>query len=985
MKKIYLSVSAILLGTALHAQQAFWTPTEYKGAFPISDNTAKTDWTKGWSNFDPENAVYGATTQTVSSDITTNTTWSGIVKLENKIYVKNGATLTIAPGTIIRGDKTTQGTLIVTRGSKIIADGTVNNPIIFTSNEAAGARSEGDWGGLVILGNAINNQPGGKANIEGITPSTDTEFGGTDDADNSGVIRYVRIEFAGIALQPNKEVNGITFGSVGDKTVVDNVQVSFSGDDSFEWFGGTVDCKHLIAYRGLDDDFDTDFGYRGRVQFGLIIRDASMSDAAGDSNGFESDNDATGSNAQPLTAPVFSNITLIGAKGDGTTVLPQGEKFEKAFRLRRNTATSVFNSIITGWEKGLSIEGTSTEDNVTGDSLVFANNIMVNFAAKTNVVTASPSFYQPWFGAKSNDTTSLLSDVKLINAFKLDETIDARLTAGSVAATGADFKNKKFVGGFVTEPVGANTFWTETKYRGAFNVTDNTAKTDWTDGWANFDPENTVYGATTTTVSSDITTNTTWSGIVKLENKVYVKNGATLTITPGTVIRGDKATQGTLIITKGAKINAAGTKENPIVFTSNQAVGARAEGDWGGVILLGKAINNQPGSKANVEGITPSVDTEFGGTDDMDSSGVLKFIRIEFAGIALQPNKEVNGLTFGSVGSKTAVDYVQVSFSGDDSFEWFGGTVDCKHLIAYRGLDDDFDTDFGYRGRVQFGLIVRDADLSDAAGDSNGFESDNDATGSNAKPLTTAVFSNITMVGPKGDGTITLPQGEKFEKAFRIRRNSGISVFNSLITGWEKGLSLEGTSTEDNVTADTMVFANNTFVNFATKTKVVTATANFYQPWFGPNNNDTTSVMADIKWVDIFKDLGTKMDARLALDSKIATTADFTNKKFVGGFFKENQQSVSLNEVLTSVNEAIIYPNPMREAGILSFQLPTTSTLTVTMFDITGKSVANIFEGTLEAGENKLAINTTAIENGIYLIAISNGVSTETIRLAIEK
>jgi len=985
MKKIYLSVSAILLGTALHAQQAFWTPTEYKGAFPISDNTAKTDWTKGWSNFDPENAVYGATTQTVSSDITTNTTWSGIVKLENKIYVKNGATLTIAPGTIIRGDKTTQGTLIVTRGSKIIADGTVNNPIIFTSNEAAGARSEGDWGGLVILGNAINNQPGGKANIEGITPSTDTEFGGTDDADNSGVIRYVRIEFAGIALQPNKEVNGITFGSVGDKTVVDNVQVSFSGDDSFEWFGGTVDCKHLIAYRGLDDDFDTDFGYRGRVQFGLIIRDASMSDAAGDSNGFESDNDATGSNAKPLTAPVFSNITLIGAKGDGTTVLPQGEKFEKAFRLRRNTATSVFNSIITGWEKGLSIEGTSTEDNVTGDSLVFANNIMVNFAAKTNVVTASPSFYQPWFGAKSNDTTSLLSDVKLINAFKFDETIDARLTAGSVAATGADFKNKKFVGGFVTEPVGANTFWTETKYRGAFNVTDNTAKTDWTDGWANFDPENTVYGATTTTVSSDITTNTTWSGIVKLENKVYVKNGATLTITPGTIIRGDKTTQGTLIITKGAKINAAGTKENPIVFTSNQAVGVRAEGDWGGVILLGKAINNQPGSKANIEGITPSVDTEFGGTDDMDSSGVLKFIRIEFAGIALQPNKEVNGLTFGSVGSKTAVDYVQVSFSGDDSFEWFGGTVDCKHLIAYRGLDDDFDTDFGYRGRVQFGLIVRDADLSDAAGDSNGFESDNDATGSNAKPLTTAVFSNITMVGPKGDGTITLPQGEKFEKAFRIRRNSGISVFNSLITGWEKGLSLEGTSTEDNVTADTMVFANNTLVNFATKTKVVTATANFYQPWFGPNNNDTTSVMADIKWVDIFKDLGTKMDARLALDSKVATTADFTNNKFVGGFFKENQQSVSLNEVLTSVNEAIIYPNPMREAGILSFQLPTTSTLTVTMFDITGKSVANIFEGTLEAGENKLAINTTSIENGIYLIAISNGVSTETIRLAIEK
>ncbi len=985
MKKIYLSVSAILLGTALHAQQAFWTPTEYKGAFPISDNTVKTDWTKGWSNFDPENAVYGATTKTVSSDITTNTTWSGIIKLENKIYVKGGVTLTIAPGTIIRGDKTTQGTLIVTKGSKIIADGTVNNPIIFTSNEAAGARSEGDWGGLVILGNAVNNQPGGKANIEGITPSTDTEFGGTDDADNSGVIRYVRIEFAGIALQPNKEVNGITFGSVGNKTLVDNVQVSFSGDDSFEWFGGTVDCKHLIAYRGLDDDFDTDFGYRGRVQFGLIIRDASMSDAAGDSNGFESDNDATGSNAKPLTAPVFSNITLIGAKGDGTTVLPQGEKFEKAFRLRRNTATSVFNSIITGWEKGLSIEGTSTEDNVTGDSLVFANNILTNFNTSTKVVTATPAFYATWFGAKSNDTTSVLADVKLINAFKFDETIDARLTAGSVAAIGADFKNKKFTGGFVTEPVGANTFWTETKYQGAFNVTDNTAKTNWTEGWANFDPENTVYGATTTTVSSDITTNTTWNGIVKLENKVYVKNGATLTIAPGTVIRGDKTTQATLVITKGAKINAIGTKDNPIVFTSNQAVGARAEGDWGGVILLGKAINNQPGSKANIEGITPSIDTEFGGTDDMDSSGVMKYIRIEFAGIALQPNKEVNGITFGSVGSKTAIDFIQVSFSGDDSFEWFGGTVDCKHLIAYRGLDDDFDTDFGYRGRVQFGLIVRDADMSDAAGDSNGFESDNDATGSNAKPLTTAVFSNITMVGPKGDGTITLPQGEKFEKAFRIRRNSGISVFNTIVTGWEKGLSIEGSSTEDNITGDTMSFANNTFVNFTLNTNIVTASKSFYQPWFGPKNNDTTMVIADIKWVNMFSNLGSTMDARLLNGSPMATKADFTSNKFVGGMQKEGEGSASIADLITIGSDAIIYPNPMSQSGILSFNLPVTTTLNVSMFDITGKAVANIFEGTLEAGENKLAINTTSIENGIYLIAISNGVSTETIRLAIEK
>ena len=979
MKKIYLSVSAILLGTLIHAQNAFWTPTEYKGAFPISDNSDKTNWTAKWSNFDPENTNYGVASQTVSADITSNTTWSGIIKLENKIYVKNGATLTIAPGTIIRGDKATQATLIITRGSKINAEGTIDKPIVFTSNEVVGNRAEGDWGGLVILGNAVNNQPGGTANIEGITPTDDTKFGGSDDADNSGILKYVRIEFAGIALQPNKEINGITFGSVGSKTVVDFVQVSFSGDDSFEWFGGTVDCKHLIAYRGLDDDFDTDFGYRGRVQFGLIVRDPEMSDAAGDSNGFESDNDATGSNAKPLTAPVFSNITIIGPKADGNGVLPNGEKFEKSFRLRRNTATSVFNSIVTGWEKGLSIEGTSTEDNFTGDTAVFANNIIAGFTSKSNIVTALPTFYSGWFSAKGNDTLTTVSNLKFINAFPtLGNIIDARLQNGSSAATGADFKNKKFVGGFVTEPTGNNPFWTETKYRGAFKPNDNTDKSNWASGWSNFDPENTVYGATTKTVSSDITSNTTWSGIIKLENKVYVKNGATLTIEPGTIIRGDKTTQGTLIITKGSKLIADGKKDSPIVFTSNANVGERAEGDWGGLVLLGKAINNQPGSKANIEGITPTTDTEFGGNDDQDSSGVLRYLRVEFAGVALQPNKEINGITFGSVGSKTLVDYVQVSFSGDDSFEWFGGTVDCKHLIAYRGLDDDFDTDFGYRGRVQFGLIVRDPEMSDAAGDSNGFESDNDATGSNAKPLTAAVFSNITMIGPKGDGTVTLPNGEKFEKAYRIRRNSAISVLNSVITGWEKGLSIEGTSTEDNLTGDTSEFANNSFVNLTTSTNLVTASKSFYTPLFGPKNNDTTFTKTDINWVNAFVELGKTPDFRLNSNSKVLENASFTSNKFKGGLAKEEEITNSIAETTLGKN-IIIYPNPAKNNVTIQFDNVLNASVEITVLDVSGKTIE-----TYTTSDSNFKFNVTNLNSGVYFIKTNTNNETNTQRLIIE-
>lgn len=454
MKKNYLLFAALFVSTLLSAQDAFWSVTNYKGAFPVTDNTPATDWTSGWSNFDPENTVYPATTSTAATDITTNTTWSGVVLLQNKIYVKNNATLTIAPGTIIRGDKLTQGTLIITRGAKLIANASASNPIVFTSNEAVGSRNEGDWGGVVILGLAKNNQPGGVANIEGIVPTTDTQFGGNFDTDNSGIIKFVRIEFAGIALEPNKEVNGITFGSVGSGTIVDNVQVSFSGDDSFEWFGGTVNCKHLIAYRGLDDDFDTDFGYRGKVQFFLSIRDKDLFDAPGDSNCFESDNDAAGSTAQPKTMPIFSNGTIVGPKGNGTIALPIGEKFEKAFRLRRNTSTSCFNSIVTGWEKGLSIEGTAVVNNVNGDSLVFAHNYTTNFANNTNTIfnagtsggaASTSAFYTSFWGADGNDSTQSIAQINWVNLFTpLGVTPDARLATSSVAATGANFTNAKF-------------------------------------------------------------------------------------------------------------------------------------------------------------------------------------------------------------------------------------------------------------------------------------------------------------------------------------------------------------------------------------------------------------------------------------------------------------------------------------------------------------------------------------------------------------
>ena len=184
----------------------------------------------------------------------------GTYLLKGWVYIAKGAELTIEPGTIIKGDKQTKAALIAERGGKLIAKGTASEPIVFTSEEAAGSRKPGDWGGIILCGNARNNQT--DMQIEG---GPRTHHGGNDDADNSGVLSYVRIEFAGYPFQKDKEINGLTFGSVGSGTQIDHVQVSYSNDDSFEWFGGTVNCKYLVAYKGWDDDFDTDNGFSGKV------------------------------------------------------------------------------------------------------------------------------------------------------------------------------------------------------------------------------------------------------------------------------------------------------------------------------------------------------------------------------------------------------------------------------------------------------------------------------------------------------------------------------------------------------------------------------------------------------------------------------------------------------------------------------------------------------------------------------------------------
>jgi hypothetical protein len=265
----------------------------------------------------------------VTGEITTNTNWTNdnIYLLDGWVYVRSGATLTIEPGTVIKGDSETKGSLIIERGAMIIADGTPEQPIVFTSQKPAGQRSYGDWGGLILCGRATVNTPenagagtaAGEAVIEGGVGSIYGGGSNPNDDDNSGIVRYVRLEFGGIPFQPNSEINGLTCGGVGRGTIIDHVQVSYSGDDGFEWFGGTVNATNLISYNNWDDDFDTDFGFRGNVQFGLVVRDPNIADQSG-SNGFESDNDGQGTGNTPITQPVFSNITVVGPLAFNSTI-----------------------------------------------------------------------------------------------------------------------------------------------------------------------------------------------------------------------------------------------------------------------------------------------------------------------------------------------------------------------------------------------------------------------------------------------------------------------------------------------------------------------------------------------------------------------------------------------------------------------------------------------------------------------------------------
>jgi len=424
--------------------------------------------------------------------------------LKGLVYVVGNKTMTIEAGTVIKGSFSGAdvAALIITRGSKITAVGTPSEPIIFTS--ASPNPQSGDWGGIVICGKAnVNTNFAGTGGGQGVyevegginNANGDGLAGGgatPDDNDNSGTLQYVRIEYAGYAFQPDKEINSLTMAAVGKGTTIDHIEVAFAKDDAYEWFGGSVNAKYLIAYKTQDDDFDTDNGYSGKVQFGLIIRDSVIADIS-QSEAFESDNNSAGTTAAPKTTAIFSNITAIGPRATLNNV--GSSYFRGGTHIRRNTAISIFNSIIMGWPRGVEIDaalGNSTALNIEDSSLrlrnvtLAGNTVNTRFSGTPGATITSDATFTTWFTNPfyNNDLLVNSSDAKLIQPFNYtapDPTPFAGSNGNQKILTGGGFTDAKFTG---------DTFFDKTvTFRGGVAPAGGENST-WWKGWTKFNYQN---------------------------------------------------------------------------------------------------------------------------------------------------------------------------------------------------------------------------------------------------------------------------------------------------------------------------------------------------------------------------------------------------------------------------------------------------------------------------------------------------------------
>ncbi len=726
-----------------------------------------------------------AATITVTGNITGNVTWTANNEylLNGSVYVLDGAVLNIEAGTVIRGKAGSAfpnyGTLFITRGGKINALGSRLRPIIFTSeaddlndpfdipltDEGAGGR--GLWGGIVILGKGLINRPDSEASgsgtngdgsfyqlYEGLSDLTDAgtgqqlhRFGGNDNTDDSGALRFVSIRYSGKALSANKELNGLSLGAVGSGTTLEFVEVYAGADDGFEWWGGAVNSRYLVSAFNSDECFDMDQGHEGKHQFWFGLQGVTGDEGLELNGQTSGDSNVNVPGATPLGAHQIYNVTLIGEGGAGSG--------SDAMNTRSEYYGGIYNSLFMEFQGR---DQVSSVANYYGT--VTHNQFFGNVGGNGIVNVANNAFGNPQLQGIDRAQNAAL---------------DPRPQTGSPVFSGA-------------KATPTDGFFSQAPYKGAFDSNDN-----WLLGWtALYQNEHLKQKNTTpVTVTGNITGNVTWTANNEylLNGSVYVLDGAVLNIEAGTVIRGKAGSAfpnyGTLFITRGGKINALGSRLRPIIFTSEADdlndpfdipltdEGAGGRGLWGGIVILGKGLINRPDSEASgsgtngdgsfyqlYEGLSDLTDAgtgqqlhRFGGNDNTDDSGALRFVSIRYSGKALSANKELNGLSLGAVGSGTTLEFVEVYAGADDGFEWWGGAVNSRYLVSAFNSDECFDMDQGHEGKHQFWFGLQGV-TGDEGLELNGQTSgDSNVNVPGATPLGAHQIYNVTLIGEGGAGS----------------------------------------------------------------------------------------------------------------------------------------------------------------------------------------------------------------------------------------
>lgn len=711
------------------------TSVTLTGCFHETDSSAEADPTVGTASYVAKNyELKGDFAEDVTLDATR------VYKITGEVNILDGATLTIPAGTKLYGS-TGASYLAINRGAMIMAEGTADKPIIFTSAEdiagTAGKNDQGKWGGVTILGKSANNK--GEKTYEAGSQLYGPVDGVVTSDDNSGVLKHVIIKYSGFEIEKDKELNGLSLGSVGSGTTIEDIAVIGSADDGIEIWGGTVNIKNLYIYNAGDDSIDTDQGYIGTLD-NVYVQQVIVDDEV-DSRAIEADSHDETSAGDPVAKPHLKNATL--------------DTLGRAIRLREGTGY-VFENV------QVNVKSSSADS--TADSYV--KDIAAIRVSDTAITGAAIETVSPGIAIK-NDAVELSTSSSAAG----DIGADGKITSGKGIYRDTDTMNIFRALSNVHETIGIS----------GDMVDEGLLDADGSVFAAEVAADNTVTGAdmghfewvlneinstTTVVLTGDIAADMTLSAdtLYAINGEVNVLDGATLTIPAGTTLFGVTGAS-YLAINRGAKIMAEGTAAAPIVFTSAQDVAGTNTGDeqgqWGGLTILGKASNNK-GEKTYEAG-SQKYGPVNGTADDADNSGVLKYVVVKYSGYEVEKDKELNGISLGSVGSGTVIENIASIGSADDGIEIWGGTVNINGLYVYNAGDDSIDTDQGYVGTIQ--NVYAEQNVVDDEVDSRVIEADS-YNGTQAGTPVAVVTMKDAILKAKG-------------RAIRLREGTGY-VFNNV-------------------------------------------------------------------------------------------------------------------------------------------------------------------------------------------------------------